>query len=93
MFNPHKEFTYHPMSQPEFSRALDGTGLSVGQLARQLGISQDQVRDMARGNVEIPHIIRIVMFLLESNERAPNMTRQLTDAVLERTDEHFKGAE
>ena len=90
MFKPHNEFKYHPMTHQEFSRALDGTGLSMSQLARQLGINPSDVREMLRGERDIPHIIRIVMFLLESQERAPAMTRQLTDAVLEFTDEHFK---
>ena len=84
-----KAYEYKEMTAAEIARALDDTGLSLGQFCRLFGVDRDWMRDSVLRNKTdtLPHVFRLVFMLLETNPGNVKLCRQLTDAVISEGEE------
>lgn len=82
------DYKYKHMSAAEFARNLDETGMTLSQFCRVSGSDYDTVREgmLQARDVPIPHHIRI-LFALMALPGGLSVARQLTDAVVEKSEE------
>ncbi len=86
------KYTYKSMDAGEVARAIDDSGLSLGQICRLLDVDYTWMRDtILRAPKDrdpvTPHIFRLVFMLLAATPNGVEVARMITDAVIDKSDE------
>jgi hypothetical protein len=77
-----RRYDYAPMSVAEFRDAMNVLGLSVRSLERISGAKGDTIDRWLKGDLDVPHHIRVLLALL-ALPGALERAKQVTTAAIE----------